>query len=99
VYYRSPKSARFSARLLEQYENAIDDYNQVIKLDPEFTDAYYNKACIYALQNKVDEVLIYLRQALEINCQKYCDLSKDDSDFDKIRGNTDFQKLLKELCD
>jgi len=84
---------------LEQYEKAIEDYNQVIKLNPEDGPAFYNKACVYALQGKAEDASRCLRFALIKNPQEYCELSRNESDFDKIRGDANFQNLLKEFCD
>ncbi len=84
---------------LMRYEKAIADCDQAIKLKPEHASAYYNKACTYALRGKVKDVLINLRQALKIDPQQYCDLTRNDSDFNQIRENIDFRNLLKEFCD
>ena len=84
---------------LKKYKEAIADYTQAIKINPEDASAYYNRACTYALCEKVEDALVNLRRALEIDPQKYSDLTRNDSDFDKIRENIDFQNLLKEFCD
>ena len=84
---------------LKEYKKAIADYNKAIEIDPEYASAYYNRACTYALCEKVEDALVNLRRALEIDPQKYSDLTRNDSDFDKIRDNIDFQNLLKEFCD
>ena len=84
---------------LKQYERAIEDYDQAIKLNPEGGSSYYNKACSYALQGLVIETTKWLRQALTKDAKDSCELARQDSDFDGIRGEAVFQKLLEEFCD
>jgi len=97
IFAYNNRGASFSE--LKQDEKAIEDYNQAIKLNPEYGSAFYNKACIYALQGKAEDASRCLRQAFKNDSQKYCELSRNDSDFDKIRGDANFQNLLKEFCD
>ena len=46
----------------------------------------------------MEEVSIWLIQALKIDSQKYCELLNNDSDFDRIKGDANFQNLLIEFC-
>jgi hypothetical protein len=57
--------------------------------------AYYNKACNYALQNNLELAIDNLKKAIEFVPQKYQNLAKTDPDFDKIRGEKQFQELLQ----
>jgi len=41
----------------------------------------------------------WLRQALSKDAEHYCKSAKQDSDFDGIRGEAVFQKLLEEYCE
>jgi len=84
---------------LGQYENAINDYDKAIELDPEIGSPFYNKACFYALQGKVKEAILWLKEALIIDRKKFCELSSNDSDFDRIRKDEKFQTLMREFCD
>jgi tetratricopeptide (TPR) repeat protein len=84
---------------LKQYERAIEDFDRAIKLNPEFGSSYYNKACAYALQGQEIETIKWLRQAFAKDLKHYCELARQDSDFDGVRGKTEFRKLLKEFCD
>ena len=83
---------------LRQHERAIQDYDRAFQLNPEDAAAYYNKACCYALQGIVIEAVYWLRQALTKDVDQYCKFVKQDSDFDRIRGEEKFQKLLEEFC-
>ena len=88
----------FTYANLGQYEKAIEDFDRALSLSSKLEDAYYNKACSYAYIGKTEEALINLRQALRIGPHKYCDLAGKDSAFEMIRGNADFQNLLKKYC-
>jgi len=82
-----------------EYEKAIQDYDQAIKLNPEDALAYYSKACCYGVQGVVSDAVSWLRTALELDTEAYCELVKDDSDFDRIREEESFKALMKEYCD
>lgn len=82
-----------------QYGRAIEDYNQAIKLNPEYSMSYYNMACSYTFQGNVDEAIHWLSQALTKDPKEHCEFLKHDSDFDSIRGEEEFQKLLEKYCD
>lgn len=84
---------------LKQYERAIEDYDQAIELNPEEGNGYYNKACSYAMQGLVIETTELLRQALTKDAKYFCELVRQDSDFDGISREAVFQKLLEEFCD
>jgi tetratricopeptide (TPR) repeat protein len=84
---------------LKQYERAIEDFDCAIKLDSECESVYYNKACAYALQGQELETIKCLRQAFDKDLNRYYDLTKQDSDFDRLRDSAEFRKLLKEFSD
>ncbi len=91
-------SRGISFNYLGQYQRAIKDYDKAIQLNPEDATAYYKKACCYALQGMVIEATNWLRQTLTKDAEKYCKLVKQESDFDRIRCDEKFQKLLEEFC-
>jgi tetratricopeptide (TPR) repeat protein len=48
------------------FKEAISHYHQVMRLKPDFNDAvYYNMACIYARQNKIEESIDWLKRAVD----------------------------------
>ncbi len=51
----------------EDYETAINYYQQVMKLKPNHLHAYNNLAVIYQIQEKQDEALQLFQQTLKIN--------------------------------
>lgn len=78
---------------LGKYNLAIESCDKALELDPNFHNAYYNKACAFSLNNRVENAQNNLRIAINGE-PKYKELSKSDSDFDNIRESKEFQKLL-----
>ncbi len=81
-----------------KYEQAIQDFDKAIELNPEYATAYYNKACCYGLQGEVRQAVVWLRTALTMELEHYCRLTKEDSDFDGVRGEEEFVELMEEFC-
>jgi len=44
-------------RLKQDYARAISDYDEAIRLDPDYADAYYNRCVAYNRQRKYDRAL------------------------------------------
>ena len=67
--------------------------NEAIKNNPENAVAFYNKACFHALLGEASQAVSSLKRAIELReiCRDY---AKQDSDFDKIRSNSEFKKLI-----
>ncbi|NCR16547.1 MAG: tetratricopeptide repeat protein [Microcystis aeruginosa LL13-03] len=78
---------------LGRYEEAIASYDQAIKINSNYANAYYNKACCYGLQNNVELAIENLQRAINLDV-KYQDMAKTDQDFEQIRGDERFQRLL-----
>ena len=78
---------------LGDYHRAIESYDKALQLKPDNHQAWYNKACCYALQGNLEIALENLQKAISIDatCQK---MAAIDSDFDSIRHEERFQKLL-----
>ena len=81
-------------RQLGRLEEAIKSYDKAIKIKPDCENAFYNKACCYALQNNIDQAIENLQIAINLNPEKYLEMAKTDSDFDKIRDFQKFQELI-----
>lgn len=77
------------------YEEALHSYNQALQIQPDFADAYYNKACCYGLQGKIDLALEALQHSitLDSDCQE---IAKTDLAFDRIRNDDRFRALIGE---
>ena len=66
-----------------------------MKIKPDKHEAWYNKACYYALQGNVEQAIENLQRAMALNPEKYREMAETDSDFDKIREDERFQALIK----
>jgi tetratricopeptide (TPR) repeat protein len=80
---------------LNHYEEALVSYNKAIEIKPNHDSAWYNRACYYAHQEKVEEAVHDLKKAIELD-STWREKTKIDSDFDKVRQDERFQKLLKD---
>jgi tetratricopeptide (TPR) repeat protein len=74
---------------------AIDLCNQALKIRPNYALAYYNKACYESLLPNpvIDQIIIDLKTAIGLDIY-YLNTAKADSDFDAIKDNLEFKKLL-----
>lgn len=79
---------------LERYDEALADFNRSLELKPDDPGTFYNLACLYSLQNKADDALIYLEKAIKGD-EKYRQMTKDDKDFDNIRADPRFKKIIE----
>jgi len=50
-----------------QYETALTDYNKVIELNANYTDAYTNRTLLYAILSKKTEAFADIDKALSLN--------------------------------
>lgn len=49
------------------YEDAIREFEQAIRLTPNFSNAYYNLGMVQEKAGKFDDAIINLRKYLELN--------------------------------
>lgn len=78
---------------LGKLQKAIQSYDKAIDLNPEYANAWYNRACAYGHLNNVDLALRDLQQAINLDAE-YGKTVKTDVDFDGIRENARFMALL-----
>jgi serine/threonine protein kinase/tetratricopeptide (TPR) repeat protein len=79
---------------LGQPQKGLDWAKRAIDIDPEEPMTLYNVACVYALQNKVDEALTALEKAVK-HGYRHRAWMEHDSDFISIRAHPRFQRLLE----
>ena len=79
---------------LGRYEEAIASYDKALEIKPDYASAYYNKACLFNLQTKIEAALELLTTAIELD-SKFQEMAKTDSDFDSIRDDPRFQALIQ----
>ncbi len=78
---------------LERYEEALADFNRSLELKPDDPDTLYNLACLFSLWGKTDKALTYLEKAIALD-ESFREQAKTDKNFDNIRDDPRFKKLL-----
>lgn len=66
---------------------------KVISIKPKDSGIWYNKSCTYSLKGNVDKAIECLRRAIELDFE-FKENAKEDIDFDNIRSNPEFRKLV-----
>lgn len=95
-YYVAWVNKGGSLKRLQRYEEAIFSCDKAIELKPDYSRAWYNRACYYALQGDIDLASENLKQAVKLSLGKYRERSKTDPDFDAIREDECFKKIINE---
>jgi len=54
-----------------RFDEAIDLYTQAIKIDPNYSSAYFNRALCYAILNRYDEAVKDAGKVMEIEPESY----------------------------
>jgi len=80
---------------LKRYNKALADYNRSLELSPEHAETLYNLACLYSLKGNADDALTSLEKAIGKD-KKYQEMAETDKDFDNIREDPRFKKLIGE---
>jgi superkiller protein 3 len=81
-------------RMRNDQEAALDWYKKSLAVNPDFGDAYYNMACVYALQGKKDLALRYL-QIAALNGYASAEGIDEDPDLESLRDEPAYRALLK----
>jgi tetratricopeptide (TPR) repeat protein len=76
-----------------RYEEAADRGREIVEANPQYAGPLYNLACCESLAGRKDDAIRHLRLAIE-RSEQTRDYAKGDSDFDAIRDDPEFQKLL-----
>lgn len=84
--------ARFGSR-----EEANATLRRVLEFEPNDGLAVYNCACAYALLGEKPSALVLLRRAYDSGFRTVGHRAKNDSAFDLLRGDAEFQQLVQEL--
>ena len=78
-----------------RYKDAILSFDKALKFKPNYVNAWFNKASIYALQGDVDQSIRNLKKAIALDPSTRT-YAKNDSDFDLVRNHQRFKKLLED---
>ncbi len=79
---------------MERYDEALADFNKALELKPDYAGALYNLACLFSLTDRPDEAISHLEKAIGMG-EKYRQDATKDSDFDNIRDDPRFRKLIE----
>ena len=79
---------------MERYVEAPADFNRILQLKPDEPLAVYNMACFFSLTGKPNNAISHLEKAIGLD-EKYRQKAATDSDFDNIRDDPRFKKLIK----
>jgi Flp pilus assembly protein TadD len=80
-------------RMRNELGRALDWYKKALAIDPDFGDAYYNMACVYALQGSKDMALRYL-QIAAMNGYATAGGMDEDPDLASLRAEPGYRALV-----
>jgi tetratricopeptide (TPR) repeat protein len=78
----------------KNYKRAIMRFNDALNIKPDYVDAHYNLACLYAQKNDASRSLFYLKNAIRHN-PKVRKWAANDSDLQVMADLPEFKKLLE----
>jgi tetratricopeptide (TPR) repeat protein len=76
-----------------RYDEAILCCDKCLEIKSDYANAYYNKACAYALKENIFLTIENLKQAINLDSE-YLEMAKTDTDLDKIRNDSRFINLI-----
>jgi tetratricopeptide (TPR) repeat protein len=86
----APALAYFAS---QEYEKAHEALMRIHQDDPNDTTVLYNLACAESRLGRTDDALDHLRQSIS-DQERFRELARSDSDFDPIRDDARFRKLV-----
>ncbi len=79
---------------LGRYDEALADSIRALELETDDASTLYNLACLFSLRGQTDDALDYLEKTIALD-KKYQEDAKTDEDFDNIRDDPRFKKLIE----
>jgi len=79
---------------MKRYEDAFNDLKKSLELEKDHARTYYDMAYLLSLWIKPDDAFVYLAKAIQLG-DKYREMAKTDKDFDNIRDDPRFKKLIE----
>ncbi len=77
-----------------KHKEALANLNRSLELRPDHPGTLYNLACLFSLWGKTGNALPYLEKAIGGD-EKYREKAKTDEDFNNIREDARFKKLIE----
>lgn len=74
-------------------DTAIENYNAALRIDANSASAHFNLGCAFARKNDVAAAVSALQKAIELD-QCYRARAKSETDYDPIRDDPAFRKLV-----
>jgi tetratricopeptide (TPR) repeat protein len=81
-------------RMRDDLPRALEWYKKALTVDPDFGDAYYNMACVYALEGQKELALRYL-QIAAMNGYATAEGIDGDPDLEAVRGEPAYRGLVR----
>lgn len=75
------------------YGPAAERGRELIEAHPGYPLPLYNLACVEALSGSTEDALEHLRRSIELS-ERFREYAKTDSDFDPIRDEPEFRRLV-----
>ena len=91
----SGSARQYALHFLGRDDEAVEWMEKMIEDDPEYSGAYYDKACLLARMERVPEALEALRTAFEKGFRSFAHIEHDD-DMDILRNEPEFVSLIQE---
>lgn len=79
---------------LKRYKEALTDFKRIFELRANDPSALYNMACLSSLTHKTDDAISCLEKAIGLE-EKYREKARTDTDFDNIRDDPRFRRLVE----
>jgi hypothetical protein len=76
-----------------EYAEAADRGRELLEAHPEYSNLFYNVACVESLAGRTADALEHLERAIEMS-EFFRPFAQGDSDFDPIRDEPAFQELM-----
>ncbi len=81
-------------RMRNDLPRALQWYKKALTVDPDFGDAYYNMACVYALEGQKEMALRYL-QIAAMNGYATSEGIDGDPDLEPVREEPGYKALVR----
>lgn len=81
-------------RMRNDLPRALEWYKKALTVDPDFGDAYYNMACVYALEGQKEMALRYL-QIAAMNGYATAEGIDGDPDLEAVRDEPGYRALVR----